>query len=148
MECRRRGFQCVVMNARGCGDTVLRTPRCFSAAATGDIRFTTQLVRSRLAAATPLFLVGFSLGAGILAKFVAEEGPRLQGVATAAVACCASYDMMKTTSLIESGLNKAMVCRPPVAGAVGENGRPTTCNDDGSGSSLLSASLPAAFAAV
>ena len=84
VECRTRGYQCVVMNARGCGDTVLRTARCFSAAATDDIRFTCRLVRSRLHVATPLFTVGFSLGAGIMAKFVAEDGVGLQGTVTAA----------------------------------------------------------------
>ncbi len=49
---------------------------------------------SQLNPDTPLFCVGFSLGAGILAKYIAEDGEALQGIVTAAVACCGSYDMV------------------------------------------------------
>lgn len=98
---RRAGVRCVVMNARGCGDTRLATPRCFSAAETSDVRNVVKRIRAQLNPDTPLFCVGFSLGAGILAKYIAEDGEALQGTVTAAVACCGSYDMVKTTQKME-----------------------------------------------
>jgi predicted alpha/beta-fold hydrolase len=51
-----------------------------------------------------MFAVGYSLGAGILSKFVAEEGDRCPF--TAAVACCASFDLSLSAQLLERpGIN-------------------------------------------
>jgi predicted alpha/beta-fold hydrolase len=95
----RLGAACVVMNARGCSTSTLLTPQCFSAAWTHDIRCAVSYVR-RVVGDAPVFAVGFSLGAGILAKFVAEDGDRCQ--LTAAVSCCASFDHRRSTQLLES----------------------------------------------
>ncbi|RYG43407.1 hypothetical protein EON68_00470, partial [archaeon] len=99
----RLGVACVVMNARGCSTSTLHTARCFSAAWTEDVRACVAYVRSVVGDEVPLFAVGYSLGAGVLAKFVAEEAEQCR--LTAAVACCASYDMRKSTHLLESGVS-------------------------------------------
>lgn len=57
----------VVMNARGCGDTPLFTPQCFSAAWTEDLRVITKVVRERIGKAIGSFYA--CGGAGILRSF-------------------------------------------------------------------------------
>jgi len=90
----------VVMNARGCGGSSLTSPRCFSAAWTADVRYVVNHIKSIVGTNTPIVAIGFSLGAGILAKYVAEDGEDC-GL-TAAVACCASYDLNLSSNLLET----------------------------------------------
>jgi predicted alpha/beta-fold hydrolase len=114
-----RGYLAVVMNARGCGGSVLRTGQCFSAAWTGDVRATVKLIRDRLGpkGSFPLFAAGFSLGAGILSKFIAQEGSAC--LLDAAAALSPSLCHVESTILLESLLNRFTVsiyrspcCRP------------------------------------
>ena len=64
----------IAMNFRGCGGVPLAAPRGYSGAYTNDIRFVVHKLASRLAPGVPLFLVGFSLGANLVTKFLGEEG--------------------------------------------------------------------------
>lgn len=95
----RAGMRVVVMNARGCGDTQLQTPKTFSAAQTDDLRLTVKHVRELVGDDVDMFLVGFSLGAGILCKYLGEEGYRSDIAAAASL--CGSYDMHKTSARME-----------------------------------------------
>jgi len=67
------GWSCVVMNARGCGGTRLNTPKMFSAGYTEDIRCVAKHVREKIGKHSLLVAVGFSLGANILTKYLAED---------------------------------------------------------------------------
>ncbi|KAH9261756.1 hypothetical protein BASA81_000412 [Batrachochytrium salamandrivorans] len=67
------GYDSVVLVARGCGGLKLTTPEGFTAARTGDMREALHHV-SQLFPHRRLFAVGFSLGAGLLLKFLGEEG--------------------------------------------------------------------------
>jgi predicted alpha/beta-fold hydrolase len=98
----RLGVCCVVMNARGCSNTSLLTPQSFSAAWTHDIRETVKYIRGIIGPTTPLFGIGYSLGAGILLKYVAEEGDAC--TLSAAIACCGSLDMFKSKALLHQPL--------------------------------------------
>lgn len=69
---RARGWQCVVMNARGCADTPLRTAHLFSSGYTADVRFAARYLRTTYAFETFIGL-GFSMGANVLVKFLGEE---------------------------------------------------------------------------
>ena len=74
-ECVRRGWIAVGFNFRGCGGVPLNTPRTYNGAYTGDIRGVVQTVSRRLQFhQQPLFLVGNSLGANLVAKYFGEEG--------------------------------------------------------------------------
>lgn len=99
----RLGVCCVVMNARGCSTSTLMTPQCFSAAWTTDYRATVQYVRRVVGESVPVFGLGYSLGAGILAKYCAEEGEDC--ALTAAVCCCASFDFAKSSALLDEWPN-------------------------------------------
>lgn len=96
----RLNICCVVAHARGCGNSKLTSPQSFCAAHTDDIRKAVKYIRSLIDEQTPIFAVGYSLGAGTLTKYLGEEGEQcpLKG----AVICCASYDMHKTTQKLES----------------------------------------------
>ncbi|CAF1579377.1 unnamed protein product [Rotaria sp. Silwood1] len=90
---------CVVSHARGCGQSELTSPKSFCAANTNDLRASIKYIRSIVGEETPIFAVGYSLGASILTKFLGEENNQcsLQG----AIICCASFDMHLTTSNLE-----------------------------------------------
>mmetsp|Transcript_42 Transcript_42/g.56 ORF Transcript_42/g.56 Transcript_42/m.56 type:complete len:664 (+) Transcript_42:164-2155(+) len=99
----QRGWASCAMNFRGCGGKKLRSPRGYNAAYTGDLRNVVLNISKRLAkldneqiknefkygenlheikqphimpnqSNIPLFLVGASLGANIMTKYLGEEG--------------------------------------------------------------------------
>jgi predicted alpha/beta-fold hydrolase len=90
--CTDRGWVAVGMNFRGCGahGLAMSTPRGYSGAYTGDLRFVVQHICARLldnsssaaasssssstASTNQLFLVGNSLGANLVCKYLGEEG--------------------------------------------------------------------------
>jgi len=100
---------CVVVHARGCGRSKLTSSKAFCAANTDDVRASLKYIRSIVGVETPIFAVGYSLGAGILTKFLGEEGNQcsLQG----AIICCASFDMHLTTNNLEQWLNTRLYNR-------------------------------------
>lgn len=93
-----RGWIACGMNFRGCGGEALKTPRGYNAAYTGDLRGVVQQIQVRLNynknhkqkkqvrhmredeeignldAEVPVFLVGNSLGANLMTKYLGEEG--------------------------------------------------------------------------
>lgn len=69
-----RGWIAVGMNLRGCGGVEMTTPRGYNGAYTGDIRFLVLALCSRLGRNVPLLLVGNSMGANLVAKYLGEEG--------------------------------------------------------------------------
>jgi len=74
--CTNRGWIACGFNFRGCGKIPMTTPRGYNAGYTGDLRNVIHKIRSRLADAddTPVFLVGNSLGANVMTKYLGEEG--------------------------------------------------------------------------
>jgi predicted alpha/beta-fold hydrolase len=72
--CSNRGWIAARMNLRGCGGVPLSTPRGYNAAYTGDIRCVVQRVSARLAENVPIFLIGNSLSASLVTKYLGEEG--------------------------------------------------------------------------
>jgi predicted alpha/beta-fold hydrolase len=89
----------VVVHARGCGRSQLTSARSFCAANTDDLRVSIKYIRSLVGNETPIFAVGYSLGAGILTKYLGEENsdcPLAGGII-----CCASFDMLLSTVNME-----------------------------------------------
>eukprot|EP00043_Microstomoeca_roanoka_P019381 m.217054 g.217054 ORF g.217054 m.217054 type:complete len:277 (+) comp16986_c2_seq1:2492-3322(+) len=66
-------FEVAVMNARGCGRVPLTSPVGMHAARTSDFHRALRYIRSRRPHSR-VFAVGFSLGAGVLAKYLGEQG--------------------------------------------------------------------------
>jgi len=69
-----RGYISASMNFRGCGGLSLSTPRGYNAAYTGDLRSLVRQISARLEKNVSIFLVGNSLGANIMTKYLGEEG--------------------------------------------------------------------------
>ncbi|KAG9409348.1 hypothetical protein AC1031_019600 [Aphanomyces cochlioides] len=74
----KAGYRVVVMNARGCNKTPVRTPKLFSLGCTNDLRESVVHIRQRIGARVLLIGVGFSLGANLLVKYLGEEGKNAQ----------------------------------------------------------------------
>jgi predicted alpha/beta-fold hydrolase len=82
--CTERGWISASMNMRGCGGVKFTTPRGYNGAYTGDIRCIVQNLSPRLggdgdiknknSTIQPLFLVGNSLSASLVTKYLGEEG--------------------------------------------------------------------------
>eukprot|EP00039_Didymoeca_costata_P009821 m.131052 g.131052 ORF g.131052 m.131052 type:complete len:192 (-) comp14612_c0_seq35:717-1292(-) len=70
---RRPRWHIVVMLARGCGGTKLTSPNGFTAARISDFAETVGHVRRQIKH-TPIFAIGYSLGAGILGKYLGTYG--------------------------------------------------------------------------
>lgn len=68
------GFDCVVLNSRGCARTPITTPQLFCALWTDDIRRFIKLLRKENPAGRKIYLVGFSLGAAILSNYLGQQG--------------------------------------------------------------------------
>eukprot|EP00760_Papus_ankaliazontas_P025582 PhM_4_TR279/c0_g1_i1/m.55718 len=91
-----RGWRCVVLNARGTGDTPLTTPQMFCAAWTRDVRDVATHVRDKYhESSAKLFIgVGFSLGANVLVKYLGEEGAATP--LQAGVSICNPWDLVSS----------------------------------------------------
>jgi predicted alpha/beta-fold hydrolase len=76
--CTDRGWIAAGFNMRSCGRNVpVTTPRGYTGAYTGDIRCAVQRIAARLDPSNShacLFLVGHSLGANLITKYLGEEG--------------------------------------------------------------------------
>lgn len=98
--CTDKGWIAAGMNLRGCGGLPLYTPRGYTGAYTGDIRCVVQTIQGRLNDGVPVFLVGNSLSASLVTKYLGEEG--LSGTLPECVAGGAALgnpSTMKSTQL-------------------------------------------------
>jgi len=94
---------CVVVHARGCGKSQLTSAQSFCAANTNDLRLSIKYIRKIIGNETPIFAVGYSLGAGILTKYLGEESNDCP--LTSGIICCASFDMLLSTANMEQWLH-------------------------------------------
>jgi predicted alpha/beta-fold hydrolase len=69
-----RGWNAAAMNFRGCGGIPLKTPHGYNGAYTGDLRYLILRISGRLGEDVPVFIVGNSLGANVMTKYLGEEG--------------------------------------------------------------------------
>ncbi|POM81674.1 Hypothetical protein PHPALM_322 [Phytophthora palmivora] len=97
------GWQCVVLNSRGCQNTPLRTPHLFCIAYTDDLRFVAQYLTDKYNFASEAFIgLGFSMGANVLVKYLGEDGDQVP--LTAAISVGNPFDMHKCSENIEGPL--------------------------------------------
>lgn len=96
---RELGWRACGVNYRGCGGLDLETPQAFCASYTDDVRQMVRHVRGRYPRSR-IYLVGYSLGANILVKYLGEEGARCP--ATAAVAFANPFDLAASDEQLHS----------------------------------------------
>jgi len=73
-SCTNNNWIAVGMNARSYGNIDMTTPRFMNSAYTNDLRNVIQILSSRQAPSANLFLIGFSMGANTLVKYLGECG--------------------------------------------------------------------------
>ncbi|KAJ7155988.1 Alpha/Beta hydrolase protein [Mycena crocata] len=86
------GYRAVVVNYRGCAGVPVSSPQLYSAGETGDIRQALIYI-SQLYPRAPLLGLGFSLGANVLTRYLAEEGEQSRLSSGCALAC--PWDLAK-----------------------------------------------------
>lgn len=69
----RRKYRVVVVVMRGCGQLSLNTSDAMNGARTSDLKEAIDYVRKVLPD-SPLYGMGFSLGAGLMLKYLGQEG--------------------------------------------------------------------------
>ncbi|WWD17204.1 hypothetical protein CI109_101642 [Kwoniella shandongensis] len=94
------GARAAVVNFRGCASTPLTSHHLYSSGNTIDTHTTTTYMAS-LYPDAPLFGVGFSLGAGVMTRYLGEHGAdsRLQ----AAVVLCCPLQLRQMSAKLDSG---------------------------------------------
>eukprot|EP01100_Stratorugosa_tubuloviscum_P015712 TRINITY_DN926_c0_g2_i3.p1 TRINITY_DN926_c0_g2~~TRINITY_DN926_c0_g2_i3.p1 ORF type:complete len:470 (+),score=164.48 TRINITY_DN926_c0_g2_i3:118-1410(+) len=91
---RDEGYRAIVFNRRGHGNVKLTQP-CFSVVGNADdVRQVVKYIQTKLPK-SPLVIVGLSAGAGLLLRYLGEEGNNCNIVSAAAL--CPGYDMQKPT---------------------------------------------------
>ncbi|KAJ7839133.1 Alpha/Beta hydrolase protein [Mycena olivaceomarginata] len=80
------GYRVVVVNLRGCAGVPVTSPRLYTPGHTDDLRLALIYI-SQIYPQAPLLGVGFSMGAGILIRYLAEEGTASRLVSGCALAC-------------------------------------------------------------
>jgi predicted alpha/beta-fold hydrolase len=98
-----RGWRGVVMHFRGCSGEPNRLPRSYHSGETGDLAHIVDLLRRR-EPATPLFVVGFSLGGNVLLKWLGETGRQAQ--IDAAVAVSVPFLLAESARRLEQGFSR------------------------------------------
>uniref|UniRef100_A0A9I9D1U3 Serine aminopeptidase S33 domain-containing protein n=1 Tax=Cucumis melo TaxID=3656 RepID=A0A9I9D1U3_CUCME len=95
----KRGWNVVVSNHRGLGGISLTSERVYNAAWTEDIRRVVDHIHSQHPEA-PLFVVGTSIGANVLVKYLGEEGANVPISGAAAV--CSPWDLLPRVLLLNT----------------------------------------------
>ncbi|TBU32393.1 AB-hydrolase YheT [Dichomitus squalens] len=93
------GYRGIVVNSRGCAGVPITSPQLYSALHTEDIRVAVMYIAKQYPRA-PLIGVGFSLGANILTRYLAEEGSNSRLVAGCALGC--PWDLVASSDRLES----------------------------------------------
>jgi predicted alpha/beta-fold hydrolase len=93
-----KGYDAVAFIARGCGGLALTTPESFTAARTTDLQFAIKHIRA-LYPNRDVFAIGYSLGAGILLKYLGQNGDN--SLLSAAVAVSPSWNFLISTPVFE-----------------------------------------------
>ncbi|KAF5381000.1 hypothetical protein D9615_003933 [Tricholomella constricta] len=80
------GYRAVVINFRGCAGVPITSPQLYSAGYTDDLRQALMFISHKYSNA-PLMGLGFSLGANVMTRYLAEEGDRTRLRSGCALAC-------------------------------------------------------------
>ncbi|KAF2746731.1 medium-chain fatty acid ethyl ester synthase/esterase 1 [Sporormia fimetaria CBS 119925] len=108
------GWECCVVNARGCALSKITTPQMFNARATWDVRQTVKWLRETFPN-RPLYGIGFSLGANIITNYCAEEGEKCEFKAV--IACSNPWNL----ELSNKGLQRSWLGSEVYSRTMGDN---------------------------
>ncbi|KAK6121345.1 hypothetical protein DH2020_044917 [Rehmannia glutinosa] len=106
----KRGWNVVVSNHRGLGGVSITSDCFYNGGWTEDVRKVIDYIHCQYPEA-PLFVVGTSIGANILVKYLAEDGINVPIIGAAAI--CSPWDLLicdrfMTRKLVQRLYNKAL----------------------------------------
>lgn len=104
-EAARRGWGADLLIFRSCGTELNRTRRFYHSGETSDARFALERI-TREYDASPLGVVGVSLGGNVLLKFLGERGTDLPSQLRAAAAISVPFDLARSSRRIDRGLSR------------------------------------------
>lgn len=102
------GWNGVGMNYRGCSGEPNRLLRSYHSGETGDLGWVIERLAQRHPH-QPLYLVGYSLGGNLVAKWLGEQGEAARGLVTAAFVCCTPFDLTRCQAYADSGIRQLYV---------------------------------------
>eukprot|EP01118_Nematostelium_gracile_P006923 TRINITY_DN2241_c0_g1_i1.p1 TRINITY_DN2241_c0_g1~~TRINITY_DN2241_c0_g1_i1.p1 ORF type:complete len:385 (+),score=61.61 TRINITY_DN2241_c0_g1_i1:122-1276(+) len=98
-----KGWRPVVLNARGCGTSIISTPIMYHAGQTEDLRNVIRYIKSMFSDSI-LLGVGYSMGGNILTKYLGEEGEH--SLLSGAVSVSNPFDLWRLCELEPSRLGQ------------------------------------------
>lgn len=101
-ELGRHGIRAVGLNLRSCSGDLNRLPQLYHAGATDDVAYVLKVL-ARPFSHVPLGLVGFSLGANMLLKYLGEGKHPLPPNLRAAVAISPPFDLVRSIDSFDHG---------------------------------------------
>ncbi|PWA94270.1 esterase/lipase/thioesterase family protein [Artemisia annua] len=102
LRARNKGWRVVVFNSRGCGHGPVTTPQFYSASFLGDISEVVAHVSFRYPDAN-LYAAGWSLGANILVRYLAQESGSCP--LSGAVSLCNPFNLVIADEDFHKGFN-------------------------------------------
>jgi uncharacterized protein len=107
---RARELAVVAVNFRGCSGEPNRLPRLYHSGETSDLaRVVARLASER--PGRPVAVMGFSLGANVVAKWLGERGDGLPREVRAGAAVCAPFDLAACGAALDRGRGIGCVYR-------------------------------------
>jgi len=100
---RLHGWRSVLLHFRGCSGTPNRLARGYHAGETGDLDYVVRLLRQR-EPATPIAVIGYSLGGNVLLKWLGEQGT--QAPIIGAVAVSVPFTLANAAVRLNSGVSR------------------------------------------
>lgn len=94
----------VVVHFRGCGGDLNRLPRAYHSGDSSEMDWI--LRRFRATRSGPIFVVGVSVGANVLLKWLGEKGEAARTVINRAAAICAPFDLGACADQLARGFNR------------------------------------------
>ncbi|CCC69098.1 hypothetical protein NCAS_0C01080 [Naumovozyma castellii] len=108
----KRGFECCVLNNRGCNYSKITTPQLYNGGWTNDVRHMVKELR-KMYPKRKFYMVGFSLGATIMVNYLGEEGDNSD--IECGIALGNPWDMVHSTFFVNNTFIGSKVYAPTVA---------------------------------
>ncbi len=99
------GWHGAALNFRSCSGEINRRPRFYHSGETFDLDWVIRRLRTRWPA-SPLFVVGFSLGGNVLLKWLGEQGAKAESLIRAAAAVSVPFDLGVAAHNIDTGFGR------------------------------------------
>ena len=104
------GWRAVVLNFRSCSGEPNRLPRLYHSGDTGDLDWLVRglVARGLAGAGTRIGLVGVSLGANVILKWLGEQGEGAPAPVAGAVAISTPFDLAACAAVLDRGLPRLL----------------------------------------